>query len=155
MQIVKKRYFLNSNFKILLVGAVLLLIGEWGGGTSAGARPLRPSLCVRSQQQKSRIFKYGVVPRWSHSSIILILEARNWKCSTLSLLTWHHQEYNCFHPCVQFDSSGNSLKLFFSAPDCIFSASDSPQDHSICCFWTIPATNQVGQFPMISPEVAY
>ena len=37
------------------------MIGEWGGGTSAGARPLRPSLCVRSQQHKSRNFKYGVV----------------------------------------------------------------------------------------------
>ena len=46
---------------------------------------------------------------------------------------------------------------FFSAPDCIFSASDSdsPQDHSICCFWTIPATNQVGQSPMIFPQVAH
>ena len=40
----------SNNFKILLVGAILLLIGEWGGGTSAGGRPLRPNLYVRSQQ---------------------------------------------------------------------------------------------------------
>ena len=50
---------------------------------------------------------------------------------------------------------GTVWNFFFSARLHLFCKRQPSGSHSICCFWTIPATNQVGQSPMIFPQVAH